>query len=99
TGSNIRMARSDGHGELQFWPYADGLFDVEMEDVDDAAVIRRGLCQGLRFGDPTCTLVGGSPSPSARATSAAARGGPGGVARKAPLKVPVKVIDGPAPRD
>jgi hypothetical protein len=52
---HIKLARTGGVGELLIWPYADGLYDVEMRDVDDAQIIRAGLCYALRgCGDPTC---------------------------------------------
>lgn len=54
-GGNLRMARPGINQELLIWPYADGMFDVEMHDVDDAAIIRSGLCMGLKgCDDPTC---------------------------------------------
>jgi hypothetical protein len=54
-GDNVRMARTDGFGRLHIWPYADGLYDVDMHDVDDAQLVASGLCYALHgCGDPSC---------------------------------------------
>jgi hypothetical protein len=59
-GSNLRMVKPHIDNALLIWPYADGLYDVDMHDVDDASIIRAGLCWALKgCGDPSCP-----PSPS-----------------------------------
>jgi hypothetical protein len=54
-GANLRMVKPGLSSELLIWPYADGLYDVDMHDVDDAKVIRAGLCWAIKgCGDPGC---------------------------------------------
>jgi hypothetical protein len=54
-GGNLRMVKPGLTNEILIWPYADGIFDVDMHDVDDASIIRPGLCWALKgCGDPSC---------------------------------------------